>query len=85
MIVCPMPQGIFKCRYEFGWDGSTMSVFSLSPVKLRVGGDKVEHCVYVAPLQDDMLLGIDLGFLQKYWVKLYFGTGELQLGTPQFN
>ena len=42
----------------------------------------VEHFVYVAPIQDDMLLGIDLSFLQKHcqWVKLHCGIGEMQLG-----
>ena len=44
-----------------------MSVVSPGAVQLGIGGDKVEHCVYVAPLQDDMHLGID--FLQNYWVK----------------
>ena len=32
----------------------------------------------MAPLQDDMILGID--FLQNYGVRLHCGTGELQLG-----
>ena len=42
-----------------------MPVASLSTVKLEIGGDKVEHCVYVALLQDDMFLGIDLSFIQR--------------------
>ena len=61
-------------------DGATMSVGSLGSLQLRIGGrcDKVEHCVFVAPLQDDMLLGID--FLQNYGVKLDCVTGVLHLG-----
>ena len=42
-----------------------MSVRSLGPEQLEIGGDKVEHCVYVATLQNDMFLRIDLSFLQK--------------------
>ena len=58
-----------------------MSVGSLGPIQLEIGGDRVEHCVYVAPLQDDMLLGID--FLQHYGVRLHCGTGVLQLGDSE--
>ena len=31
--------------------GPTMSVGSLWPVQLGIGGDKVEYCVDIAPLQ----------------------------------
>ena len=48
-----------------------MPVASLSPVNLEIGGDKVEYCVYVALLQDDMFLGIDFSFIQRWWVKLH--------------
>lgn len=54
-----------------------MPVGSLGSVHLGIGEPKVEHCMYVAPLQDDMLLGID--FLKTYGVELDCGTGELQL------
>ena len=46
-------------------DGSTVSVGSLWPAQLGIGGGKVEQSVYVAPLQDDMFVRIDLSFLQK--------------------
>ena len=58
-----------------------MSVGSLGPVQLEIGGDRVEHCVYVAPLQDNMLLGIDV--LQNYGLRLHCGSGELQLGDSE--
>ena len=58
-----------------------MAVWSLWPVQLEIGGDRLEHCVYVAPLQDYMLLGID--FLQNYGVRLHCGTRELLLGDNE--
>jgi hypothetical protein len=35
--------------------------------------------MYVAPLQDDMLLGID--FLKKHGVQMHCGVGELRVGS----
>jgi hypothetical protein len=39
--------------------GTTMSVEALGPLHLETGEDQVEHRMYVAPLQDDMLLDIE--------------------------
>ena len=60
----PCPNVLSNVDVNLTGGGSTMSVGSLGPVQLGISGDKVEHCVYVAPLQEDMLLGIDLSFLQ---------------------
>lgn len=51
---------------------------SLGPVELEIGDEQLEHRVYVAPLQDEMLLGID--FMQKHGVQLHCGAGELRVG-----
>lgn len=77
----PRPKVLSHVDVNLAGGGATMSVGSLGPVQLEIGGDRVEHCVYVAPLQDDMLLGID--FLQDYGVRLHCGTGELQLGDSE--
>ena len=63
----PRPRVLSHVVMNLARGGATMSVVSPGAVQLGIGGDKVEHCVYVAPLQDDMHLGID--FLQNYWVK----------------
>ena len=77
-IMSPCPNVLSNVDVNLAGGGSTMSVGSLGPVQLEIDGDKVEHCVHVAPLHNYMLLGID--FLQKCGVELECGTGELQLG-----
>ena len=74
----PCPGVLSNVHVNLAGGGSTMSVGSLGPVQLEIDGDKVEHCKYVAPLHNYMLLGID--FLQKCGVELECGTGESQLG-----
>jgi hypothetical protein len=36
-----------------------MNGFIVGPVKLRIGGRYFNENIYVAPIEDDMLLGID--------------------------
>lgn len=59
--------------------GMQMKTFVVGPVKLRIGSKLFETEVYVAPIQDDMLLG--LNFMVTYGVtvnlaKLTFNIGD---------
>lgn len=55
----PRPRVLSHVDVNLAWSGTTLSVGSLGPVQLGIGGDKVEHYVYIAPFQYDLLLGID--------------------------
>lgn len=52
--------------------GTTMFVGSCDPVQLEIAGKIVDFCLYVAPLQQWILLGID--FIQNFMVKLTCGN-----------
>ena len=49
-----------------------MFVGSCDPVQLEIAGKSVDFCLYVAPLQQWILLGID--FIQNFMVKLTCGN-----------
>ena len=62
------PRVLSHVDVNFAAGGVTMSVGFLGPVQLEIGGEKVEHYVYVDPIQDYMLLGID--FPKELWDKV---------------
>ena len=45
----PRPRVLSHVDVNLAWSGTTLSVGSLGPVQLGIGGDKVEHYVYIAP------------------------------------
>ena len=47
----------YGCEFGSGWGIFFSRVFWASAVR-DICGDQVEHRVYVAPFQDEMLLGI---------------------------
>lgn len=66
----------FHNNVNLAGGGATMSVGFMGNVDLEIGDSKFSTPVYVAPLQDEMLLGID--FLQGNGVTLKCGSGLFQ-------
>ena len=59
----------------------TMQGSVVGPVKLQLGSKTCEHHLYVAPIEDNMLLGLDV--LKQLEVKLDMSKDELVLGTEK--
>lgn len=57
------------------WGEESMTVGALGDVLLEIGETNVQHHVNIAPLQVDILLGID--FLHENRVELNCSTGDL--------
>ena len=55
-----------------------MQAYVVGPVKIELGGTIYQEVVYVAPIDDDMLLGFD--FLMKYGARLDMRRNEMELG-----
>lgn len=77
----PRPEIISSKDVSLAGGGETMTVGSLGGVLVEIGGTHVRHHMYVAPLQADMLLGID--FLHENAVELNCGTGDLSVGASK--
>lgn len=77
----PRPEIIASKDVSLAWGGETMTVGSLRDVLVEIGGTNVRHPVYVAPIQVDMLLGID--FLHENAVELDCSTGDLSVGASK--
>ncbi|MES9883357.1 MAG: retropepsin-like aspartic protease, partial [Sedimenticola sp.] len=55
-----------------------MKGFIIGPVQIQLGNRQFEDQVYVAPIEDNMLLGLD--FMQKHGVNINIPDGQLQIG-----
>lgn len=60
----PRPEISTSIDVNLAWGGATMAVGSLGNALIEIEGTQLRHLVYVAPLQDEMLLGID--FMQEH-------------------
>ncbi|XP_062613888.1 uncharacterized protein LOC134275637 [Saccostrea cucullata] len=74
----PPPKILSNIDVNLAGGGATMSVGLLGPLNIEIGDMRLRHPVYMAPLQDDMLIGID--FMQENEVQLHCGAGELRVG-----
>lgn len=79
MIRSPRPEISTSIDVNLAGGGATMAVGSLGNALIEIGGTQLRHLVYVAPLQDEMLLGID--FMQGHGVQLHCSTGEFRVGA----
>lgn len=77
----PRPEIISSKDVNLAGGGETMTVGALGDVLVEIGGTRVRHHVYVAPLQVDMLLWID--FLHENGVELNCSTGDLSIGASK--
>ena len=59
-----------------------MPAFVVGPVKIRLGDKVYQEVMYVSPIDDDMLLGID--FLKKHGARLDMRRNELEIGEEIF-
>ena len=50
----------------------------LQPVQIKIGNRRFKESVYVAPIEDDMLLGLDFMLLHNATINL--GGAYLQMG-----
>lgn len=75
----PRPEIISSKDVSLAGGGETMTVGSLGDILVEIGGTHFRHHVYVAPLQVDMLLGID--FLHGNAVELDCSTGNFSVGA----
>ena len=57
---------------RFAGDGASMTASFCGEVEIGIGEFRCHHLVYVAALQDSMLLGID--FLQAYHICAVLGS-----------
>ena len=74
----PLPPFIRPCKIatagrELSMDGSVVG-----PVRLKIGDRECTENIYVAPLEDEMLLGFDL--LTKYGAKIDMGRKTITFG-----
>ena len=53
----------------------------IGPVPIKLGRSLFEEVVYCAPLEDDMLLGLD--FLQKYGIDISITQSKLIVGGEE--
>ena len=51
----------------------------VGPVTIKLGDSNFSEEIYIAPISDDMLLGLD--FLRRHAVDILIGSEELKLGT----
>ena len=75
----PPPPFIRPCKIatagrELSMDGSVVG-----PVRLKIGDRECKENIYVAPLEDEMLLGFDL--LTKYGAKIDMGRKTITFGV----
>ena len=70
----PQPGGVKEMNVRITGDGASMTASFLGEVEIGIGEYRCHHPVYVAALQDSMLLGID--FLQANLICLSCGSGE---------
>ena len=70
----PRPGGCKEMNVRLASDGASMAAGCLSEVEIGIGEYQCHHPVYVAALQDSMLLSID--FLQVNHICLSCGSGE---------
>ena len=70
----PRPGGCKEMNVRLAGDGASMAAGCLSEVEIGIGEYQCHHPVYVAALQDSMLLSID--FLQVNHICLLCGSGE---------
>ena len=61
----------------------TMRAYKLKPIDIYIGKQCFSQEVYSAPIEDDMLLGLD--FLYEHQAKLNMETSKMQLGNEQIS
>ncbi|MCG7867847.1 MAG: retropepsin-like domain-containing protein, partial [Candidatus Thiodiazotropha taylori] len=75
----PKPPCLKKVTLHTAGRDLKMSGFVAGPVSLKLGLSTFSEVVYVAPIQDDMLLGLD--FLLKHGVSIKLGELQLQVSA----
>ena len=77
----PKPQILKHIKLHTAGKNLDMIGFVVGPVSLRLGSQTFQEAVYVAPIEDDMLLGIN--FLVKHDANLDLKNSILSLGSDQ--
>ena len=72
------PPVIRNCKLATAGRELLMKAFVVGPVKIKLGDTLYHEVVYVAPIDDDMLLGFD--FLKKHGARLDMRRNELEVG-----
>ncbi|KAH3854516.1 hypothetical protein DPMN_097059 [Dreissena polymorpha] len=73
------PRIIKKLRLNTADRDMSMSGFVCGPLTIKIGESEFEENVYVAPIQDDMLLGLD--FMRKYKMLVNIPEEHVSMGT----
>ena len=57
---------------------STMNGYKIGPISFRIGSTLYHEIIHVAPIEDDMLLGVD--FFRSRTMKMDMGANLMTLG-----
>ena len=79
----PKPETVKTVRLHTVRKNLDMLGFVVGPVEVKLEDNIFKEWVYVAPIEDDMLLGLD--FLKKYKVDINISTLTLVLGNLTIN
>ena len=74
----PKPRVLSKMKFHMAGRNLTVNGFKIGPVNMRIGSTVYREIIHVAPIEDDMLLGIDFLMLQK--MKIDMETNLMTLG-----
>ena len=74
----PKPRVLSKMKFHMAGRNLTVNGFKIGPVNLRIGSTMYREIIHVAPIEDDMLLGID--FLMQQKMKIDMETNLMTLG-----
>ena len=75
----PKPETVKTVRFHTAGKNLQMLGFVVGPIEVKLEDNIFKEWVYVAPIEDDMLLGLD--FLQKYKVDINISNSTLVLGN----
>lgn len=76
--LCPSPEKMREVLVHAAGRDMRMKGIVVGPVSIRLGTREFSEDLYVAPIEDDMLLGVD--FLHKHGVNIHIRQSRLQLG-----
>ena len=74
----PKPRVLSKMKFHMAGRNLTVNGFKIGPVNMRIGSTMYREIIHVAPIEDDMLLGID--FLMQQKMKIDMETNLMTLG-----
>ena len=72
-----IPRFITNIKMHAAGENQILEAKQFGPVKLTIGKQTISHDIFVAPIHDDILLGIDI--LRKLEAKIDLGQNQLTL------